>query len=130
MLKTGCRVEQIQLETLERVKNCLAFYKIIAWSVLYLTHLSRECPEIPCSAFFTDDEWQPTWRIVKKEPPPKKTPSLSQFMALVARLGGYNGRATEPPPGTQVIWTGLRRILDFSLAWAAFGKNNDELVYK
>jgi hypothetical protein len=130
VLKTGCRVEQIQLETLERVKNCLAFYKIIAWSVLYLTHLSRECSEIPCSAFFTDDEWQPTWRIVKKEPPPKKTPSLSQFMALVARLGGYNGRATEPPPGTQVIWTGLRRILDFSLAWAAFGKNNDELVYK
>lgn len=130
VLKTGCRVEQIQLETLERVKNCLAFYKIIAWRVLYLTHLNRECPEVPCSAFFTDDEWQPTWRIVKKEPPPKKAPTLSQFMALVARLGGYNGRATEPPPGTQVIWTGLRRVLDFSLAWAAFGKNKDELVYK
>ena len=33
-LKTGCRVEDIQLETNHRLKNCLAFYKIIAWCLL------------------------------------------------------------------------------------------------
>ena len=30
-LKTGCRIEEIQLETNHRLKNYLAFYKIIAW---------------------------------------------------------------------------------------------------
>jgi hypothetical protein len=130
VLKSGCRVERIQLETLDRVKNCLAFYKIIAWRVMYLTHLNRECPELPCTAYFSDDEWRPTWQIVTKEPPPKKPPSLSKFIALIARLGGYNGRAKEPPPGPQVIWTGLKRMLDFSLAWKALMKTQDGLVYK
>ena len=55
-LKTGCRVEEIQLEKMHRVKNCLAFYKIIAWRVLYLTYLNRECPSLPCTAVFDDSE--------------------------------------------------------------------------
>ena len=41
-LKTGSQVEEIQLETVRRVQNYLAFYKIIAWRILYLvTHSSR-----------------------------------------------------------------------------------------
>ena len=130
VLKTGCRVEAIQLETLSRVKNCLAFYKIIAWRVLYLTHLNRECPTLPCTAVFHDGEWQSVWRVTKKQALPAQPPSLSEFMSLLARLGGYNGRATEPPPGPQVIWTGLRRMTDFALAWVAFGKAQEPLVYK
>ena len=31
VFKTGCQIEKIQLETLSRLKVCLAFYKIIAW---------------------------------------------------------------------------------------------------
>jgi hypothetical protein len=31
VFKTGCQVEKIQLETLARLKNRRAFYKIIAW---------------------------------------------------------------------------------------------------
>ena len=46
--KTGCRVEEIQLETQSRLKNCLALYAIVAWRVLYLTYLNRTTPEIPC----------------------------------------------------------------------------------
>ena len=44
VFKTGCRVEKIQLEKLSRLKNCLAFYKIIAWRIMYLTYMNRECP--------------------------------------------------------------------------------------
>jgi hypothetical protein len=56
VFKTGCRVEEIQLETLSRLKNCLAFYKIIAWRIMYLTYLNRECPTLPCDAAFDDCE--------------------------------------------------------------------------
>jgi len=125
VLKTGCKVEEIQLETLARVKNCLAFYKIIAWRVMYLTFLNRECPELPCTAAFDDCEWQTVWRVVKKEPLPSKPPSLGEFMKLIAGLGGYNNRPKEPPPGPQVIWTGLRRMADFAIAWAAFQQINE-----
>lgn len=58
VLKTGCKVEDIQLETTDRLKTGLAFYQIIAWRVLCLTHLNRAQPSLPCTAVFLDCEWQ------------------------------------------------------------------------
>jgi hypothetical protein len=130
ILKTGCQVEEIQLETVQRVRNCLAFYKIIAWRILFLTHLNRECPDLPCDVVFDQEEWEPVWQIVKEEPPPQRPPSLGQFMKLLAELGGYNNRPHEPPPGPQVIWMALRRMIDFAIAWKAFQKTRQKLVYK
>ena len=45
ILKSGCKVEELQLEHVERIEKALAMYQIIAWRVLYLTMLGRECPE-------------------------------------------------------------------------------------
>ena len=120
-LKTGCRVEDIQLEKTHRLKNCLAFYQIIAWRVLYLTYLNRTSPTLPCTAVFTDSEWKSVWRVVNKKTLPSKPPILSTMMQMLSQLGGYNNRATEAPVGPQPIWIGLRRMTDFAIAWDAFG---------
>jgi hypothetical protein len=119
-LKTGCRVERIQLETLSRFKNCLAFYQIIAWRILYLTYLNRTTPELPCTAVFADCEWKSVWMVTKKTEPPPKPPTLNEFVKLLTRLGGYNNRPSEPPAGPQVFWTATRRMLDFATAWNTF----------
>ena len=128
VLKTGCRVEEIQLGTMPRVKNCLAFYKIIAWRTLQLTYLSRECPNLPCTAVFDDCEWQPVWRITTKQELPNAPPDLQTFVKLLASLGGYNNRRTERPPGPQPIWVGLRRMTDFTLAWQTFPQSPESYV--
>ena len=70
---------------------------------------------------FEPSEWKSVWRVVTKQPLPKQPPTLSEFLGLVAQLGGYNNRATEGPPGPQPIWIGLRRMTDFATAWLAFG---------
>lgn len=120
ILKTGCRVEQIHLETTHRLKNCLMVYKIIAWRVLYLTYLNRESPSLPCNAVFTESEWKAVWTITKKTSPPKTPPTLSEFTKLLAGLGGYNNRPSERAPGPQSIWVGIRRMTDFAIAWETF----------
>ena len=120
-LKTGCRVEEIQLETMPRFENALAFYAIIAWRVVFLTYLNRECPELPCTAMFDDAEWKSTWTITRKEPLPATPPSLGEFMKLVSELGGHNNRANDSAPGPQCIWQGLRRVMDYATAWLTFG---------
>ena len=51
ILKTGWRVEDIQLETMHRLKNCLALYCIIAWRVQYLTYLNPTSPALKASAY-------------------------------------------------------------------------------
>jgi hypothetical protein len=130
MLKTGCRVEEIQLETKARLENCLALYNIIAWRVLYLTYLNRTTPDLPCTAVLDDAEWKSVWSVVKKQPLPKTPPTLSEMLKLITELGGYNNRATELPPGPQPLWVGLRRMLDFATAWLNFGPEAQKVVYK
>jgi len=34
------------------------------------------------------------------------------YLRAVARLGGYLDRASDPPPGTTVIWRGFSRLAD------------------
>lgn len=128
-LKTGCRVERIQLETLDRVKNCLAFYKIIAWRIIYLTYLNRTTPNLPCTAVFDDCEWKSVWTVAKKKPLPERPPTLGEFVPVLASLAGYNNRRSDPPPGPQVLWTATRRMLDFAIAWLNFGPGAS-VVYK
>ena len=50
----------------------------------------------------------------------KKPPLLSDFMALLSQLGGYNNRANERAIGPLPVWVGLRRMMDFAIAWDAF----------
>ena len=128
-LKTGCTIEKIQLETSERLLPCLILYKIIAWRVMYATMLGRECPDLPCDVLYTESEWKPVWRIVKREEPlPKTPPSLKTFTAMLAELGGHNGRTNDDAPGPKSIWVGIRRMTDFALAWIAFGPKEGRLV--
>jgi hypothetical protein len=119
VLKSGCRVEQLQLETRERLEPALAFYMIIAWRVLYLTMLGRECPEMPCDAVFADEEWKAVYLVTQRKPPPAEPPSLDTMVRMVASLGGFLNRKSDGFPGPKTLWIGLQRIPDFVLALEA-----------
>jgi hypothetical protein len=119
--KSGCRIEEIQLETEEGLLPCLALYLIVAWRVHWLTMLGRTCPDLACDVVLADEEWRSVWTIVRKEPVPAEPPVLSVMIGLIAMLGGYLGRKHDGPPGAQVMWTGIQRMRDFALAWQAFG---------
>lgn len=119
-LKTGCRVEAMRLETTARLKNALALYEVIAWRILYLTHLNRTNPKTPCDQVFAEHEWKSVWSVTKRIPPPLKPPTLAEFLRLLTSLGGYNNRATERPPGPLPFWLGLRRMHDLAIAFQIF----------
>ena len=118
VLKTGCRVERIQLKEAGAVRNALTIYLIIAWRILYLTHLGRECPDLPCSCVFEEAEWKATCAVAKRSKVAGE-PSLSEFIRIVGKLGGHLGRKRDGPPGPQSMWQGLTRVRDFACAWEA-----------
>jgi len=119
-LKSGCRIEDRQFETLERILNCLAVYSIIAWKVMYLSRLGRECPDLSCELIFEPSEWKSVYMTVRKKKLPCTPPSLNEMVRMVASLGGYVIRR-KTHPGTQTIWFGLQRVHDLSTAWETFG---------
>lgn len=121
VLKSGCRVEELQLECGDRMQVCLAMYLIVAWRVLYVLKLGRECPEIGSDAVFTEAEWRSIYVIAKQKAAPPSPPTLGELVPLIASLGGYLDRKGDGPPGPQTMWIGLQRLRDFALAWTHFG---------
>ena len=116
ILKTGCRVERVQLKTCEALIRALMIYLVIAWRIHYLTHLGRQCPELPCGCVFDEAEWKSACAVVKR-PPAAGEPSLREFIGIIGKLGGHLGRKSDGDPGPQVVWRGLSRVRDFACVW-------------
>jgi len=110
-LKSGCRIQDRQLETADRLEACLGLDMVVAWRIYYLTMLGRETPDAPCTVFFKDIEWKALCCYVNKTPiPPDTPPTIRQTVFMVAAIGGHLGRKGDGFPGTQTIWRGLARL--------------------
>lgn len=116
ILKSGCKIEALQLEKLERLEPAILLYLLIAWRVLFFTMVGRECPELPCNLVFDDDEWKAVYIVSRKKPPPDTPPTLNEMIRMIAAFGGFLNRAADGLPGPQTIWIGLQRTKDFALA--------------
>lgn len=118
VLKSGCRIEQLYLQTPERLLRALAIYSIVAWRLLWLTYEARQTPDQPCTVILETHEWQALYCSIHKSPvPPVSPPTLSQAVLWIARLGGFLARAHDGFPGPKTIWQGLRRLNDIADTW-------------
>ena len=125
-LKSGCRVESLRFEKLERFERCLAVYLTIAWRTLYTVRLGREFPDLDCEAIFHPDEWRSVYQVVKNAPPPKSPPPLQEMVRLIAQLGGYVGRPRHDEPGPKTVGLGMQRMYDITRCWRLFGPDARE----
>ncbi len=116
--KTGCKVEERSLRTSDRLYPMFALFLIIAWRINYLSRISREHPELPCTVIFSEMEWKAAYAAINKNiHPPSTTPKIQEMIVIIARLGGYLNRKNDPPPGAKVIWRGLEYLRAFMDAW-------------
>lgn len=120
-LKSGCGVENRQAKREATLEAALAVDAVVAWRVMWLVHLGRETPDMPCSVFFEEEEWQALHCFAKRtKTPPAEPPRLQDAVRMVASLGGFIGRKSDGEPGTETIWKGLERLFDFTIAFRMF----------
>jgi hypothetical protein len=113
VLKSGCRIEDRQLESAERLKRCLTLYSVIAWRILYATMLARALPDVACTLLLDADEWQGLYcRIHRVSIAPTHPPTLRQAVRWIAQLGGFQGRKRDGEPGVTVLWKGFQHLVD------------------
>lgn len=118
ILKSGCRIEARQLDQAERLKRLLTLFSIVAWRILFATMLSRALPDIACTAFFEEDEWQALFCAVHRTSVlPENPPTLREAVRMVAQLGGFLGRKQDGEPGVTVLWNGFQRLPDLLLMY-------------
>lgn len=116
VLKQGCKVQEYQNETAERLKRAIVIDAVIAWRIQLMTLLGREVPDLPCEVFFDQWDVKILEEIEAREGRRAKKPpfTLGQAIILVAKLGGYLARRSDPPPGAESIWKGMIRLYDRS----------------
>jgi hypothetical protein len=107
VLKSGCKVEQLQLDSLDALETAIATYDIVAWRLLHMTHLARLTPDASCESVLERPEWEALCVRIHKKAPPAQPPSLRQAVRMVASLGGFLGRKGDGEPGVKTLWLGL-----------------------
>jgi hypothetical protein len=102
-LKTGCRLEERSLRTIERLLRLLGVLSPIAVRLLQLRDLARLAPEGPAAQVM---EAEACALIAARASLPPAQLTLARFWQEVARLGGHLGRRRDGPPGWKTLWKG------------------------
>ncbi|HEX9474344.1 MAG TPA: IS4 family transposase [Steroidobacteraceae bacterium] len=122
ILKSGCRIEERQFGSAERIGRCLALEVIVAARILAMTKAGREGGGATlASDWLAEHEWKALWcHTHRRATPPEQPPGTREAVRWIARLGGFLGRKHDGEPGMIVLWRGLQRLHDIALAWQIF----------
>jgi len=102
-LKTGCRVEQRQLQSYEGLRRLLGLMAPAAVRLLQLRAVARQRPEQPASQILPTDLVQVVASLAQV---PAAQLTAQQCWHTIARQGGYLGRRRDGPPGWKTLWQG------------------------
>jgi Transposase DNA-binding/Transposase Tn5 dimerisation domain len=102
-LKTGCCIEERQLQTYEGVRRLLGLLSPMAVRLLQLRAASRLTPELPASQTMPDEVVRVVAYLAKV---PAAELTTQQCWYTIAGQGGYLGRPGDGPPGWKTLWYG------------------------
>ena len=102
-LKSGCRIEARQLQSVDGLMRLLGLLSPLAVRLLQVRALAREEPERPAHEVI-----EPLMLAVLAQRSGHSPASMTvgTFWTEVARLGGYLARSHDGPPGWRTIWKG------------------------
>jgi hypothetical protein len=106
-LKTGCRVEERQLESAGRLSPLIGMLCAVAARLLALKCDARLTPDRPASDRLEPEVVQTLARLIEADP---QTLTVGRFFVEVARLGGHLARKRDGPPGWKTLWHGWQKL--------------------
>lgn len=110
-LKSGCRVEDLQLSTAGQLIRAVSLMAVVAWRITWLMHEARLHPHEPCTSILSDYEWKALYAYhYPTLPMSAKPPTLREAVRLIARIGGFLARKGDGEPGVKTIWLGFAEL--------------------
>lgn len=107
-LKTGCRIEQRQLQEQARLERLLGVLAVVAVRLLQLKHQATLQPEAPAQSV-VPERYVKTMRARLKLPRRKKL-TVYQFYRETAKMGGFLARKSDGEPGWITLWRGWHEL--------------------
>jgi hypothetical protein len=125
VLKSGCKIEELGHESAERLSRAVAIHAVIAWRIMLMTLLGREAPELPPDVLFSDLELQVLRAYARRRRDLPAPTSLKDAVWIVAAMGGYLRRKSDPPPGHELLWRGYTQLRSFSFGYSLHDSGPD-----
>ncbi len=110
VLKSGCKVERLQLASADRLERALATYSIVAWRLLWLTYMARHHPDTPAHTIFDPHEWRALGTLLRPPVGTARCVTIRTAIRAIAQLGGFLARHSDGEPGVKTLWRGLRQL--------------------
>lgn len=114
-LKTGCVVQERQLESLDALTTMLALSLPIAVELLALRTLARSEARCPATVVLTVQQLA-ALRHLSHRPLPEN-PTVQDALWCIAGLGGHIKNNGDP--GWQVLQRGMEKFVTFAAGWCA-----------
>lgn len=108
-LKTGCALEERQLESFQALSAFLAIASAIAVHVLQLRDAARDTTDRPATDVLTPLQL----KLLRHEVP--KLPldcSANRALRAIATLGGFFDTSAKAKPGWRTLFGGMQRLLE------------------
>lgn len=106
-LKTGCSVEQRQLQTADRLEGCIGLLAVVAVRLLQLKLIAKSKPDSPAMKCAPREHVEVLAAFRGCSP---QSWSVHEFWREVAKLGGFLGRKGDGEPGWQTLWRGWQQL--------------------
>lgn len=106
-LKTGCRLEARQLQSVDRLLPLAGVLSVVAVLLVQRKSAARTEPDKPASHYVPR-----LWLRMLKATGKTDTSDITnyQFWRALAKLGGFLGRRHDGEPGWQLIWRGWQEL--------------------
>ena len=114
-LKSGCRVEERQLESADRLAPLIGMLCVVAVRLLQLKNDARSDPEAPAEHCVPAELVRTMARLLKVAEP--RTLSVRRFVHEVAKRGGFLGRTGDGEPGYLTLWRGWQQLMQIHLGY-------------
>lgn len=102
-IKSGCKVEEKQLKTSERLEKFLGIANIIALRIMKLRDYARNLPNISAKQII---EPLKVDILIKYRDIKKEDITIYEYYRELAKIGGFLGRKSDGEPGWQTLWRG------------------------
>ena len=116
ILKTGCRIEKLRMQQAEALHKAITLYMVTAWRIMLMTLLGRVSSDMEAEVIFTDAELH-MMRVYARNYGLSKHTGLVSAILMVAMMGGYMNRKSDPPPGHTIMWRGYSSLQMRAIAY-------------
>ena len=105
-LKTGMKIEELQLEKADRIFVAVAVMSIVALRLLDIRELGKAAPEAPAAV----TGLHPLELEILSQAVGRTLTTVASVLLALGRLGGHMNRRSDGMPGWITLWRGMNTL--------------------